>query len=188
MTNEVDTNKIYYVYAWYYKDTGEVFYVGKGKNDRYIETRNRNQYFKNIISKNEVCVKKLFENLSESEAFDLEIKTIKQYKQFGEYKANFHEGGRGGNTGNYNNPERSRRLSEFAKTRVGDKNPNWGHRWTLEQRKHLSELNKGKSFMSEETRKRMSEIRIGRKLSEETKKKLSDSLRGRKTAIFGNYE
>ena len=190
MTNEIDTNKIYYVYAWYYKDTGKVFYVGKGKNNRYIETGNRNQYFKNIISKNEVCVKKLFENLSESEAFDLEIKTIKQYKQLGECKANFHEGGRGGNTGNYNNPERSRRLSEFAKTRVGDKNPNWGHRWTLEQRKHLSELNKGKSFMSEETRKRMSEIRIGRKLSEETKKKLSNSLRGRKqpySEIMNNW-
>lgn len=26
-------NSIYYVYEWFIKETGEIFYVGKGKND-----------------------------------------------------------------------------------------------------------------------------------------------------------
>lgn len=28
---EFDLNKVYYVYAWFYKTTDEIFYIGKGK-------------------------------------------------------------------------------------------------------------------------------------------------------------
>ena len=42
----------YYIYAWYYKNTGEIFYIGKGSRGRWKDVVNhRNQYFKNIISK-----------------------------------------------------------------------------------------------------------------------------------------
>lgn len=110
----------YYVYAWFRKSTGEVFHVGKGKGNRYLETKiSRNNFFKSIIEKypDDVDVKKLYENLTDDEACDLEKKTILEYKQNGECKTNFHEGGRGGNTGNYDNPERSRKLSISAKNR-----------------------------------------------------------------------
>lgn len=33
---------VYYVYMYYLKSTGEVFYVGKGKNDRYKSMVHRN--------------------------------------------------------------------------------------------------------------------------------------------------
>ena len=35
-----------YVYEWYNVDTNEVFYVGKGRNNRMHSMKNRNQYFK----------------------------------------------------------------------------------------------------------------------------------------------
>ena len=60
-----NTDNIYYIYAWYFTNTNEIFYIGKGKGDRYkyVGTR-RNEYFLNIIKKykDNVNVKKLYEN------------------------------------------------------------------------------------------------------------------------------
>lgn len=42
----------FYVYFWYYKNTDEVFYIGKGKGNRFLERKiHRNEYFKNILNK-----------------------------------------------------------------------------------------------------------------------------------------
>lgn len=35
--NEDDLLADYYVYEWFIKETGEVFYVGKGRGNRYKE-------------------------------------------------------------------------------------------------------------------------------------------------------
>lgn len=136
------TNNTYYVYAWYFKSTGKVFHIGKGTKNRYLETKiSRNAYFKNIIQKysDDVEVKKLYENLTDEEACDLERKLIKEYKARGECETNFHEGGHGGNTGNYDNPERSRKISEAIKSRIGEKNSNFGKRWSPEDKAKLSQ-------------------------------------------------
>ena len=116
-------NKTYYVYAWYLKSTNKVFH-------RYLNTtKSRNKYFKNIIQKypDDVAVKKLVENLTNEEACQLEKQLIAEYKARGECETNFHEGGCGGNTGNYQSPERHKKLSDFAKTRIGEKNSNFGN-------------------------------------------------------------
>ena len=67
-----NSNKpIYYVYAWYYVETHEIFYIGKGKNDRYKERKvHRNRFFKNILNKygEGVDVKILECNMTESDA------------------------------------------------------------------------------------------------------------------------
>lgn len=126
----MSTNNTYYIYAWYFKSTDKVFYIGKGTANRYLDTtHSRNGYFKNIIAKysTDVAVKKLYENITDEEACKLERQLIADYKSRGECEANFHEGGRGGNTGNYQSPERHRKLSEFAKSRVGAKNSNFGN-------------------------------------------------------------
>lgn len=136
------TNNTYYVYAWYFKSTGKVFHIGKGTKNRYLETRiSRNVYFKNIIQKysDDVAVKKLYENLTNEEACNLERKLISEYKARGECETNFHEGGCGGNTGNYHSPERHEKLSKFAKSRTGEKNSNYGNTWTDEQKQRQSE-------------------------------------------------
>ena len=38
----------YYVYMYHITDTEEVFYIGKGKNNRYKEVKRRNQMFLNV--------------------------------------------------------------------------------------------------------------------------------------------
>lgn len=94
----------FYVYCWRYKDTKEVFYIGKGTKDRAYDISNsRNEYFKNIIKKhkNNVEVVILLDGLTEEEAWNKEKALIKLYWNKGQCKANFHEGGCGGNTGNY---------------------------------------------------------------------------------------
>jgi hypothetical protein len=158
-------NKDFYVYRLYYKDTNETFHIGKGKGQRYKEkTQSRNDFFKNIINKEKdnVTSEILVNNLTEQEAWDLEKKLIAEYKAKGECKTNFHEGGCGGNTGKYDNPERSRKLSEAAKKRVGKLNPMYG--------KHHSE----------EIKQKLKEINLGKKLTPEHIEKLKEANRGRK--------
>ena len=51
------TENKFYIYAWFYKDTNEVFYIGKGCNNRWIDVvHHRNQYFKNIIKKKKIIL------------------------------------------------------------------------------------------------------------------------------------
>lgn len=40
---------IFYVYEWYIVDTNEVFYVGKGKKDRYKNLHSRNKFFLDML-------------------------------------------------------------------------------------------------------------------------------------------
>ena len=107
----------YYVYAYYFKSTGEIFYIGKGKGDRYSYVgKYRNKFFLNILSKHsdDVDVRFLEENLTNKEACSLEKRLIAEYWAIGQCKANLHEGGEGGNTGNY--AQVSQTLSKYLET------------------------------------------------------------------------
>ena len=157
------TEQKYYVYAWYIKSTNKIFHIGKGTGQRYLNrTTHRNAYFINVLNKykDDVDVKIIKDNLFEQEAFDLERKLIAEYKEKGECKTNLHIGGCGGFPGN--SAQRSKKLSDFGKTRIGAKNPMYGKTHTPEVRKRLSEANKGK------------------KLSETHKQALLNAIRGRK--------
>ena len=73
-------NRNYYVYKWYYINTGITFYVGKGTNNRYKDKRanRRNVFFNSLIDiqKDNVASEKIYEKLTEKEALELENKTI----------------------------------------------------------------------------------------------------------------
>ena len=66
----------YYVYGYIRLDTNTYFYIGKGKDNRYLRLDNRKQHFMNIYNKVECVVEILYDNLTEDEAFQLEVDTI----------------------------------------------------------------------------------------------------------------
>lgn len=48
---EVGNMNNFYVYVWIRKDIDKVFYVGKGKNNRYKDLSSRNKWFLNVVHK-----------------------------------------------------------------------------------------------------------------------------------------
>lgn len=93
MTTE---HNIYYVYLHRRADDNEVFYVGKGKDNRANIVCKRNKYWQNVVAKHGGFVVEYVEKeLSESDAFDLEIETIKFYRECGHTLTNLTDGGEG---------------------------------------------------------------------------------------------
>lgn len=92
----MDENRDYYVYIWYIKNTNEIFYVGKGKGKRYKDLSSRNKFFTDMYNSHNCDVKKIYENLTEEEAFDKEAETIKWYRENTNYRlTNQTDGGEG---------------------------------------------------------------------------------------------
>lgn len=172
---------IYYVYAWYFKDTGEIFHIGKGKNDRYKDIKHhRNQFFLNVINKHKdnVDVKFLLTGLTNDESLINEKELIKYYKSIGQCKTNLHEGGYGGYTGNYQSIERSRKLSIAAKKRIGSKNPMFGRHHSLEAKAKISAANIGKKLSANHIEK-LRKVNTGRVKTSEELHKLSIANKGK---------
>jgi hypothetical protein len=69
---------LFYVYIHINPIKNEIFYVGKGKGNRFITKFGRNNHWNNLVNKYGYDSLIIEENLSESEAFDLEIKYIKK--------------------------------------------------------------------------------------------------------------
>ena len=72
-------NNKYYVYLYKRKDNNNVFYIGKGCNNRDISIAGHNQYCRNIANKYGCIIERIYENLTEKEALELEEKTINHY-------------------------------------------------------------------------------------------------------------
>jgi len=108
----------YYVYEWIRLDTNEPFYVGKGSGDRWKSMkRGNNHHFNNIVKSIPVSVNILHNDLEESTAFEYECWYINEYKYVNGYDiVNLTDGGDSPPHGS------------------GDKNNNYGNKWTLEQK------------------------------------------------------
>lgn len=86
-------------------------------------------------------------------------------------------------------------MSNIASLRVGTLNPNYGKRWSEEQKQVISKIHKGKSLTEEHKQKlslaftgeknhqygKVGELspNFGKLRNEETKQKISESLKGR---------
>ena len=100
-----DTERRYYVYLWKIKDTGEVFYVGKGTGNRYKTRKRENSFFMKMLNSHD-CEPIIYkDNLTEEEAFELEKETIAYYRTTGCRLTNVLDGGQ-------NPPKRVGKVSE----------------------------------------------------------------------------
>ena len=170
----MEENK-YYVYEWIRLDTNEPFYVGKGCGDRWKSLhREYNSYFMNIVNKVDVAVVILKDDLSETEAYEIESYYIWQYRDIIGYRlCNINDGGEGN-------------------TLFGEANGFYGKKHTEESINKMKKSHTG-IYPNEETRKKLSEQRKGegnnmwgrkgelsphwgKKYSEERKDNISKSL------------
>lgn len=128
--------------------TGEIFYIGKGTTDRAFHAYNRNIVWNRIVKKHKGFKIQIFkDNLTEREAFQLEIELISKYKP----KANLTSGGEG-SCGQWKRFSKERKLeiskkkslSMMGKNR-GPKNGMYGIRHTEEQKRLKSIQVSGKN-------------------------------------------
>ena len=159
---------MFFVYAHYKSDdqNGFPFYIGKGKNKRDLSTY-RNRFWKNIANKHGYIVKRIKENLTEQQAWDLEKELIKSYGKLIDGTGclcNISDGGEGA-AGTIHSQETKDKWSKSKKGK------------TYEE---IYGVEKAK-FMRESRRKSST----GRIHSEETKKKLSIAKQGEKNPMFG---
>jgi hypothetical protein len=70
----------FYVYKFFYKNSGIIFYIGKGKKNRDTDTSKyqRNKFFNSVknIQGNNIGSAKIYEGLTEEKALELEHKII----------------------------------------------------------------------------------------------------------------
>ena len=141
-------HKDFYVYEYFIKETDEVFYVGKGRKNRYRELHNRNKYFNNVMKKYNCDVRFVHEKLTNEEACLKEKETIKQRWSLGQAKCNFTAGGTGFSEGKLNpralNPPKGKLNYFYGKKFLGEDNHFYGRKHTEETKRKISLNRKGK--------------------------------------------
>ena len=137
----------------------------------------------------------LLDNLSQNEANQKEQEMIQHYhsaeKQYG-YNLSL-----GGNSvypnevvGQLISTKLKLYYSDISNRRYGEANPMYGKKMSEETRRKLSEMRKGKSFSQEHKdnlRKAIAHINLGRHASEETRKKLSIINAGVNNSFYGKH-
>jgi len=186
-------NNIYYVYHHIRLDENKIFYVGKGKKNRHLETSNRNKYWRNVVNKAGFHSEILFENLDEELAFLVESELIDKYKKIGLNLVNLTKGGEG--PSGYKHTSKTKKLiSETSKGRKHSEESKIkiGLGWKGKKRKPFSEEHKLKlseasklqkrSPTSQETKNKISKANFGKKRTIEQRIKISEAT---KKAIAG---
>jgi hypothetical protein len=184
-------NNNFIVYIHIRPDINEPFYVGKGVPGREIRTCGRNQYWHNIVNKNNGIFesKILFKGLSEEEALLKEREIELDLKNKGYILTNIIECGvKAGTTGMKHSEESKRKISEGLK---GHTSPNKGKKMSQESCDKKSKSMMGKKVKlgvkeSDETRKKKSEAFKGRIYSEESKQKKNEKLKDKTIYNFYN--
>jgi hypothetical protein len=97
MLDKVDNNN-FYVYVHKRNDNNQIFYVGKGKNKRYLSVTGRNQHWKNTCAKYGWYAVIVNDNLSEELAFELEEFMINEIGLNNLCNKNYFNGGKSGYT------------------------------------------------------------------------------------------
>ncbi|WP_373894467.1 NUMOD1 domain-containing DNA-binding protein [Virgibacillus sp. CBA3643] len=105
----------YYVYEWYIKDTNEVFYVGKGTNDRAKRHKRENKFFTDMYNSHECDYRIVCNKLNEIEAFEKESKLIKYYRENTDFRlTNILDGGNQPPTSKGSENHMSRKVKQYS--------------------------------------------------------------------------
>ena len=171
----------YYVYIHIRKDSGKVFYVGKGKGRRAFWKSQRNKHWQFVANKSGYDVYFIEQNLNEQEAFNLEKTTIAYYGKSN--LTNYTDGGDGASgfiktsefkelmrkkmLGRVFSSETIQKMREAAKLRGPDFQEKRAKK--LRGRKH-----------TKEHREKLSKAGMGRIVSDETRAKISAHHKGKK--------
>lgn len=181
---------IFYVYIYLAPKSNAPFYVGKGKNSRYkshlnaAKNKKSDSFMSRKIRKIQRETKQdpeiIFfkENLSEDEAFSIEIELIKRWGRKDSKTGpllNLTDGGESDSGRIISDEERKR----FSERRKGWISWNTGMKMSSE---HCQKLSEGSRRIphTEETKQILREAHLGKKHSEETKLKIKDGNKGQK--------
>lgn len=170
----------FYVYAHRRGDTGEVFYVGKGRGRRAHCRSGRNELWSRIVRKHGLTIEFLHARLSENEAFELEVTAIATFSPV----ANFTAGGEG-ISGYRHTIETREALSRAHAGRTQDRavveartRKLRGKKRTPEFSAKMAEIHRGRRH-SDDTRAKMSAARTGLARSPDAISRTADWHRGR---------
>lgn len=160
------------------------FYIGKGNSTRVADLK-RNRLHTSISNKYGITRQIVFETDDEQEAFAKERELITEHNTCvyieGSWGANFTMGGEG-LSGMKHSEESRRKNSESNRVaQAGERNGMFGRHHSEESRKKIGERSRNQ-INSDDTRRKKSEAAIrantGRKLSDETRKKIAESRMG----------
>lgn len=158
----------YYIYVWYKEDTGEPFYVGKGKENRYRELVNRNRYFMNTYKKHGGYSQIILAGLTEQEAFKREVELIHEYRKWFKL-VNITNGGEGV-SGLKHSKETKNKLSALAKEQWKNQS---SRQKLIESRKEI--------YSRPERSRKLSQSHTGKKFSNNHKQNHKKAMNQSKT-------
>ena len=166
----------FYVYEHIRKDTGAVFYVGKGSGNRCNHFVNRGKFWNNFSkSKDNVEVRLPIQNVDEEFSLLAEVELIDLYRRRGVFLVNISDGGEG-TSGWIPSEETRKRIGEANKhtpKASGEKHGMFGKKHTPESL--------AKMVASQNRRDHTNHPMRGKRHTEESKAKMSKSLKGTQT-------
>jgi len=147
----------YYVYCHRNPLTNEIFYIGKGKNQRAYNSQSRGKHWKNYVKKNGIpIVEILYKNLNEEQSLIIEKEMIDKLgrKDLGLGKLINETDGGDGISGLKHNDETKEKIKL---SRIGKPSNNKGKTWKQKNKRpvgfirgeYKTRKDKGKKFTSE---------------------------------------
>jgi hypothetical protein len=178
----------FYVYCHRRKSDNSIFYIGKGKDERHLDLKNRNIHWKRIVAKEKGFIPEILKSgLTEEEAFIIEFEEIKKVGL--DKLCNMTEGGSGGDTRKkYTDVEYANWISKKKHANLGKKREQWIVDKVSESLKGVGTLEWYKNKFGEEEGivryeskiNKMSSYHSSKKVSDGTKSKMSEAAKNRK--------
>ena len=153
-------NMQYYIYQHRAADTGNIFYVGKGKDKRHADKNKRSRYWKFYVEKHGFTSEIIANGLDEELAFLSEIECIDLYKRRGIKLVNLSNGGEG--CSGYSHPHSEEQKAKWSAMRKGVESPRKGVK------------------LSNEIKEKMRQSKLGKPNSQAHNKAISNGLIGNK--------